>query len=38
MFEEETLSIKNNAKFKDFTIAKHTCRFFCQSSFVLKEF
>ena len=24
MFEEETLSSKNNAKFKDFTMLKHT--------------
>ena len=39
MFEEETLSSKNTAKFKDFTMSKCTSSgFFCQSNFVLKEF
>ena len=39
MFEEETLSSKNNAKFKDFAMLKHTTIvFFCQSNFSLKEF
>ena len=39
MFEEEALSSKNIAKFKDFTMPKHISnRFFCQSNFVLKEF
>ena len=39
MFEEETLSSKNTAKIKDFTMPKCTSsEFFCQSNFVLKEF
>ena len=39
MFKEETLSSKNTAKFKDFTMPKRTSSgFFCQSNFVLKEF
>ena len=39
MFEEETLSSKNSAEFKDFTMPKCTSSgFFCQSNFVLKEF
>ena len=39
MFEEETLSSKNTAKFKDFTMPKRTSSgFFCQPNFVLKEF
>ena len=39
MFEEETLSSKNTAKIKDFTMPKCTSSgFFCQSNFVLKEF
>ena len=39
MFEEETLSSKNTAKFRDFKVLKRTSSdFFCQSNFVLKEF
>ena len=39
MLEEETLSSKNTAKFKDFTMPKGTSSdYFCQSNFVLKEF
>ena len=38
MFEEETLSSKNTAKFKDFTMPKITSSdfLFCQSIFALK--
>ena len=38
-FEEQTLSSKTTAKFKDFTMPKCTSSgFFCQSNFALKEF
>ena len=38
-FEEETLSSKNTAKFKDFTMPKFTSSgFFCKSNFALKTF
>ena len=39
IFEEETLSSKNAAEFKDFTMPKRTSsEFFCQSNFISKEF
>ena len=39
MFKEETLSSKNAAEFKDFTMPKCTSsEFFCQSNFISKEF
>ena len=38
MFEEETLSRKNTAKFKDLTTSKFTTSgFFCKSDFALKK-
>ena len=38
-FEEETLSSKNTAKFKNFAMSKFTSsRFFCKSNFALKKF
>ena len=39
IFNKETLSSENAAKFKDFTMPKRTSsEFFCQSNFALKEF
>ena len=39
IFKEETFANENIAKFRDFTMPKHTSSvFFCQSNFTLKKF